>query len=387
MPIKGLIERALPFPKIGDIRKGEKRKNSKGVEYPVDLDYFKVTFGAAYEVQAKKFLDAYGEKPDKINILLANNNIDRVWDYWLEAYTASRLIAKSDGEFMNYWVHWKTGEVIAKAGDNMKCPEDLVVGKDKNGNPIKMKYTGRLNVVIPELKYFGFLTLHTTSIIDVKAITAQLYGVEEMAIKLGVELGRIPLTMLRAKQSVSVPKGDSKTERMRVDKWMVQIAPQAEWAEKAIGALRDSAFQLMQPEETLALGSGEAAMLEESTDAPDAYDDAIDADFVPNEPPGYEDDFPKPDFIPDGKQPGLLPAVEKSQKPKGLMALDMAKTAKGSKGDVYWETPTEELRGKLIGITRLLAKDDLNDKQREDAMFKKGAIEAIIWHRENEQEE
>jgi len=107
MAIKGLTNKGLDFPQIGRIKKGEMRvtkktkdlPKDKQVMRPFDLDYFKVEFADTPEGEelAAVFLKAYGPKPKAINIRLPFNDIVEMWDGFMEAYTASRLLARSDG--------------------------------------------------------------------------------------------------------------------------------------------------------------------------------------------------------------------------------------------------------------------------------------------------
>src|SRR3989304_3065934 len=127
-PIKGLTDRGLSFPIIGHIRKGikEERKRQDGTTYtvPIDLKYFRVEFDVGERVSADRFLEKYGPEPQAINVMLPFNEINRCWDAWLEAYTAGRMLARSDGEFIQSQVNPKTGEWY------------ILNGVDENGNPV-----------------------------------------------------------------------------------------------------------------------------------------------------------------------------------------------------------------------------------------------------------
>src|SRR4030043_2419917 len=115
MPIKGLSDRGLAFPEIGQIRKGapkEEGKNRPGK----DLEYFRVTIDEKETEAIATFTKAYGDKPDSINVILPFNEIDKMWEAWLEAYTAGRMAARSDGEYFVYLVDTNTGEVLVKNG-------------------------------------------------------------------------------------------------------------------------------------------------------------------------------------------------------------------------------------------------------------------------------
>ena len=129
MPIKGLTDRGLAFPQIGVIRKGApKGQNAPGR----DLQFFRVEFDENEAAAAETFKQVYGDKPTQIKVVFPFNEVERVWDAWLEAYVASRLLARSDGERLIYWR--KDGRVLAAAGRATVTEEidiAICVAKDK----------------------------------------------------------------------------------------------------------------------------------------------------------------------------------------------------------------------------------------------------------------
>jgi len=401
-PIVGLINRALPWPKVGDIRKGELRevldkdghprlnKYNKPVTRPVDLDHFKIILDAAYAHQQQMIDSLYGPTPQAIRIVLANDNIDRVWDFWYEAYIASQLIARSDGRVMYYWKDPETFEIKARLEDNIPMPQDLIVGKTSEGEPIKLKQTGRLNVVMPEIPLAGYFTLHTTSKTDIKTLTNHLNGVQEFAGRLGVGIGIVPLVLRRTQKMVSVPKTEGSGEMVRRPKWLLSIEADPDWIEAMFKNMNKLAYvtHKFYPELPEQIEDDDLAM----TEAPDAYGsevalndpfedtlagDSVDA-VLQGEYADFEDDdglYDDPPFV---NQP---PQAEPAEEGEAFMPLDLAKTAKGKGGELYWDTDSKTLSNKTIGIGRLLKKQDLTEEQLEDANFKLAAIKAILNHR------
>jgi hypothetical protein len=87
-------ESRLAFPFLGRIKCGEKVKNANGKEYPVSRSYFIAS--GKYE---KHFTEAYGEKPDSIQIIFMDNDPNLVCDQRLELRDNNgRLVAFGDGE-------------------------------------------------------------------------------------------------------------------------------------------------------------------------------------------------------------------------------------------------------------------------------------------------
>ena len=84
-----------PLPIIGNIRIGEKRQpQCGGKEYPVSLDYFKPTGDFA-----KLFTDAYGAKPNKIQVIfISNDNVQSCHEEYDARDAAGRRAGYGDGE-------------------------------------------------------------------------------------------------------------------------------------------------------------------------------------------------------------------------------------------------------------------------------------------------
>lgn len=242
MPIKGLTDRGLSFPEIGSIRKGIKvtKTRDDGTQYqvPKDLDYFRVTFDEREHLSRQKFLMVYGPEPKEINIILPFDEIERVWDPWLEAYTAGRMIARSDGERFWFLVDTETRDIIVRNGEPfMAYEEDKPVGNDENGNPIYAKPVGRLKVIIPELVRTAFLTVHTTSLHDIDNISQQLQAFKY--INNGVIKG-IPLVLRRRPKQISIPFKDGR--RTRMEKWLLSIEADPAWVKAKLAEVQNLAL-------------------------------------------------------------------------------------------------------------------------------------------------
>lgn len=252
MPIKGLTDRGLAFPEIGQIRKGAK----KGENRPgADLTYFRVEFDEQEQKAAAKFRAIYKDKPAYIRIMFPFNEIERMWDAWYEAYTAGRMVARSDGEYIVYQLDDK-GDIIVHGGTDLQGnkvlhPADGVAGKDYKGNPVKFKATGRLKVIIPELERAAYLTVMTTSVHDIANISSQLAAFKELN---GGQLAGIPFLLRRRPKEISTPSGQNGQRARRV-KWLISIEADPEWVKAKLAEVRTLA--LPNVDEGLLLPSGE----------------------------------------------------------------------------------------------------------------------------------
>jgi len=240
MPIKGLTDRGMMFPEIGQIRKGDKKDDTKNAPGR-DLPYFRVEFDEKEAEAASKFSQVYGDKPTDIAIVLPFNEVEKCWDAWLEAYRKGRMVARADGERYLYKVN-DAGEVEVLNGEPLMLysPSDVLgTWKDGKGkvNEIKCKPVGRLKVVIPELQRLAFLTLHTTSYHDVKNIQAQL---EAIAAINGGRLAGIPLVLRRRPKKISTPKPDGTSARYT--KYMISIEADPDFVKRMLVELKTAAL-------------------------------------------------------------------------------------------------------------------------------------------------
>lgn len=233
MAIKGLTDRGLALPEIGQIRKGAKKEQNRP---GADLAYFRVEFDEAEKETEAAFRKAYGSQPTQINIVLPFNEIERMWDAWLEAYTAGRMIARSDGEFITYQLDDKSETIVHNGvdaqGNKVPHPLNNIAGRDQKGNPVKFKHTGRLKVIIPELGRAAYITVMTTSIHDIGNISDQLTAFKQLN---GGLIAGIPLILRRRKKAISTPQPDG--TRARRIKSLLSIEADPQWVSKKLTQL------------------------------------------------------------------------------------------------------------------------------------------------------
>jgi len=185
------------------------------------------------------FHDAYGDEPREINIRLPFNTVEENFDAWQEAYVQSGLIHRCDGEYVQYEINPRTGEVL------------VMDGLDANGEQVKCdgstdcKPTGRLKVIVPELRRLAFMTVLTTSVWDILNISRQLEAIRYMN---GGKLQKVPLVLTRRPREISTPSGKN-GKKARREKWLLGVEADPDWVEAQI-------LRLPTVEEPLRLPSG-----------------------------------------------------------------------------------------------------------------------------------
>lgn len=246
MPIAGLTDKKATFPRIGILRKGGPKKNTGKKDrrgnpimgYGDDLDHFR--FDTKDSGAESAFNFAYcqdGLKPRAINIILPYGTVDENFYTGMRAYSAGALQIECDRESI-LGIRNKLGIWQKCLGQNKpQCKFPECLGKDSKDRPISCKETGMLNVIIPELKRFAFVTVLTHSKWDISRLTQQLTAIQ---ITFG-RLNGIPLILSRKLESISTPSGEGK--RARRDKWLLDIEVSPAWASKQLNAAKQTALQ------------------------------------------------------------------------------------------------------------------------------------------------
>ncbi len=226
MPIIGLTDQPRAFVELGQLRKGAPKP--KDQQRPgKDLTYFRATFEDSEEKAANMFQETYGDEPREINIRLPFNTVDENFDAWQEAYVRGGLIHRCNGEYIQYEVNPQTGDVLVRRG------------LDTDGNEVKCdgsadcKPTGRLKVIIPELRRLAFMTVLTTSVWDILNISRQLEAIRHVNDE---KLQNIPLILKRRPREISTPSGTG-GKRARREKWLLSIEADPDWVATRILAL------------------------------------------------------------------------------------------------------------------------------------------------------
>jgi hypothetical protein len=390
MPIYGLTDQGLSFSQIGIIRKGAP-KDPNSNRPGKDLDYFRVVFDDAEQISADKFAEVYGPTPKLINVVFPFNDIDQVAQFWLEAYTAGRMVARSDGRIYIYKIDTATGEVIVRNGVNVKTgaqepynPDEPVGYYTKpNGQQeaIWCKGVGRIRVVVPELKRFAYMLIMTTSQHDIKNLSEQLQGIYESN---NHRIAGIPFILQRKPRKISTPDLNDKTKRARRTKWLLSIEPNPLWVESKLLAMGKEAFML------------EARPVQAQLPAGTIVDDTIkDAEWMNQAP--YDDNADDEDESEDPQEESVIePEPEPEPEPAPItpeperpwtnskFSLEFVKGELSSDKKPYWGMATEDLVIRFNSIQSTLEKNHLEEPDRTDKLRKRDVIQAILAYRSQE---
>lgn len=226
MSIQGLTGLGPRLPEIGKLFKGapKETRSKSGKEYQVfgkELDHWR--FESKNPLIARLFAEAFAEdsgKPRHIPVFLPFASVDGNFQAWKEAYTASGIQHRCDGETCVLWL-----DPVSKSyrTDPIACP---TLGMSKEEAKFAgCKAVGRLQVVIPALNQIGCVTVETHSKYDIRHLDQALHGFQTLR---GGKpsLRDIPFVLSRVETEIDTPSfGKTK-------KWLVRLAVEQSWAEK-----------------------------------------------------------------------------------------------------------------------------------------------------------
>jgi hypothetical protein len=255
MPIYNILKRGLRFPRLGTIRKGAQvpvidtqtrkpKTNAQGeaIMRPVEKPYWVFHTDATQKDTLEQIYQAYGtnEIPE-LHVFLPLPDAQSNFDFWLEAYTASQLVARSDEQTVTYLSDITTAETLIRdgkvvaysknpnsvagqlvkdipLGGSLPYTDGMIVAVTEQSNqPITFKAHGRLQVVIAELGRLATWTVITGSYwYDIPAIYSTLELVEQITRASGRPANTIPLLLRRVPVEVSFT--DEKTNKKLLSK-------------------------------------------------------------------------------------------------------------------------------------------------------------------------
>ena len=188
--IKGLTHTVERMTRAGKIRLGEKRISKNGKEYPAKLDYF--LFDPDPEDAEKVALakQLYGEKPRKLNIVFASDDVEEVFPQYYKLYSSSGLLCKGTGETAMRVTD--EGMVECPCPGPAECEFSLARGV--HGKP-GCKRLASLQFMLPDWPALEVWQIDTTgfySIVNVNSTLAMLRRVRGTILGMPLELHLVP---------------------------------------------------------------------------------------------------------------------------------------------------------------------------------------------------
>jgi hypothetical protein len=315
MPLYNVMNRGLRLPRIGTIRKGvqvpvlgpdgKPKKGRNGiVTRPKEMPYFifkcaESTANPGDNIEAELY-NLYGTKEIReLNVFLAYPEAEQNFSFWLEAYTNSQLVARSDERVITYLYDVETNQtlirdaVVIEHSTNPNSPAgkiankvaigqpvphtpDLVLGETKESrNPITFKAVGRLTVVIRELRRLATFTLITGGYwYDIPQIYSTIQIVKDICNATGRGANTIPLILRRTEvEGTYTDDSGAKKKKMRHD---VELEIRPDITRGLLESYNDSPFAL-----ALEQGhSGQPVLAANVGDVDEEFTDAISAEAV-----------------------------------------------------------------------------------------------------------
>jgi hypothetical protein len=385
MPILGLTDRTPAFKEIGRLRLGISKAEAKALKSgPKEIPHFRPDFRPdALDAQAL-FMQVYckdGKFPTAVNIRLPFPEIGRCWDAFYEVYNTSGMLGMSDGERWLYLRNNKTGELLVKDGVPSTAAS---LPTDANGMPympfdrktpvysykstkgedvaVYARPTGRLKVLIPELKRAAYIIVITHSVYNIMRISEQLAAAAVVAQNAGMTLPLVPLVLSRRKENISVSFGGKKTMQ---EHYLLNIEIDPLWMEAQFRFLNTLMPGTMG---TLLLGSPTPALqLPEGDIASEELEETDDEQFVGN--PTGSDELPYEDEPEAPKAPPAKTETPKRPYPPEMLREGLVKASQKHAG----KTASD----KQIGLTAMLltecfAGEGADDKRHTAQMYLTG---------------
>lgn len=175
------------MPRLGKIRLGLKVKNSKGVEYPKEVDYF---------VVPQEVARVYGDQPQELDVMLPLEDPGAVFPQKLAKFGSSKgLTCHGDGVQAERW------NPEEKKWEARACPcEDRKTDENPKGSCSEMAH---LMVILPKINMGGVYQVTTRSYNSVVDINSGLDYLKAL-------VGRVALVPLKLKRQKRETHKDGK---------------------------------------------------------------------------------------------------------------------------------------------------------------------------------
>ena len=278
MPIKDLQTAEYGFPEAGRIRLGIKQVNKKGVEYPVETDYFVLS-------DAMDLVPHYGTEPKELLVFLPYQERDRNFRAFYELFKTGGLYCQGDGEFINWAVDPNgSGSTVIRDGQVLNPYSETngeayevgatvpCSGRNRTEAPlyprcVNCRARALLFVLVRDpkdpLKLVGnrlaYYRLSTGSIHNIIGLTESLNTFAYLAAGFRKGLAGIPLILRRTERTMSVNTKSKDnpdiTTRSQVTKHFLAFEADPIWSE--VASLSIAAQALNKPvDDLLALPDG-----------------------------------------------------------------------------------------------------------------------------------
>jgi len=205
------ISQVRRLPRLGKIRLGIKKVSAKGVEYPAEIDYFRIDPKTPSETENKKLTDEfhrlYGDQPKSIKIMFPLPDPGIVFPQWYKRYAYGVLKCKGDG-------------IEATAISDQDAEGLEIIGQSETGG-VKVKCAGQdcpyyqgkkcgehaaLSILLPDLPGAGVWEINTGSFHSIVNINSCLDYVRAMCGRFHM----IPLILERRMQEIQYEGKKSK---------------------------------------------------------------------------------------------------------------------------------------------------------------------------------
>lgn len=239
MPLYNVMKRGMRLPSIGKIRKGEQvpvidketglPKKSKGeiVMRPVERPYFVFSIDQSQEAGVWDVLKkSYGtDQIKELNVYLAMPDAYSNFAFWMEAYNANQLVARSDERIVTYLFDVDTNTTLVKdgvivehspkpnspsgklvnhlpLGSELPYSPDMVLAQSKTSDrAIVFKAVGRLTLIIRELRRAETFTVMTGGYwYDIPQIWTTIEMLDSISQATGRGVNTIPLKLRRVER-------------------------------------------------------------------------------------------------------------------------------------------------------------------------------------------
>jgi hypothetical protein len=226
--------RNIKLPIGGTIKLGLKVKNEKGIEHPLETDYF---------VCPKEIRRVFGEEPTELTVFFPEANREKIFPQAYEKYGSNEAMqCWGDGETSGQKLNLENGR-----WEDVKCPCENFGKKGGCGK------VGHLKFMIPSVSIGTFYELEVKGTVSMQEVNS---GLELARITTGGHWAMIPFRMRRVPKKIRIPG----TANMKTH-WVVtlEIAASVEEIRRVIegeilylGQRKNGHYELEAPELPLA---------------------------------------------------------------------------------------------------------------------------------------